>query len=498
MKLNKLFGIAERLSTRGDAVSNHEGGLAFTASPQLELYQRACTCLIEDRFYTRAAQQLTDLRAAIHQCDRSYVLKLANYARNEMHLRTLPMILLAEASVMHGGASNEAKTDVRDYVSKVVRRADEPGELLAYWINQLGQGTKAKLPNALKKGLSDALKRFDEYQLAKYNTSNRTGSVRLKDVLKLVHAKPDTPERAWLYKRVLEDCLATPETWEVVISAQGASAESWNAIAPKMGIMALVRNLRNFEKHDAQLAIAHAVSVITDPIKVRESKLLPFRWLAAEREVSSQGLKDALREAINLSLANVPVWQGRTAIFVDLSGSMSSPLSAKSKLLYVDVASLMGAMATKLSAGDYLVGGFGQSYADVPVSRHDSVLTNGEKIRHTAVGHSTNAWLTLESLRKRGKVFDRVLIFSDMQCYDSHGGGHQSLAEQWVRYRKEVNPKALLYSVDLAGYGTLQFPETAKGNNGVVQLAGWSERVLDLIDAYENRQSAVELIANRF
>ncbi len=494
MKLNKLLGITDRLRNRTDAVGNHENALAFKASPQLELYQRACTCLIEDRFYTRAAQQLADLRAAIHQCDRSYVLKLANYARNEMNLRTLPMILLAEASVMHAGASNETKTDVRDYVSKVVRRADEPGELLGYWINQIGQGTKAKLPNALKKGLSDTLKRFDEYQLAKYN---RKGNVRLKDVIKLVHAKPDTPERAWLYQRVLTDQLATPETWEVVISAQGASADSWNAIAPKMGIMALVRNLRNFEQHNAQQAIEHAIAVLTDPVRVRESKLLPFRWLAAEREVSSSRLKDALREALNLSLDNVPVWQGRTAIFVDLSGSMSSPMSHKSQLMFVDVASLMGAMATQLSAGDYLVGGFGASYADVPVSRRDSVLTNAEKIRHTAVGHSTNAWLTIESLRKRGKVFDRVLIFSDMQCYNSTGG-QQSLAEQWIRYRQEVNPKALLYSVDLAGYGTLQFPESSPTDHGVVQLAGWSERVLDLIGAYENRQTAIELIGSQY
>jgi len=495
MKLNKLFGIAERLRARPDAVCNHETGLAFKADPQLELYLRACSCLIEDRFYTRAAQQLAELRAAIRQCDRSYVLKLANYARNEMHLRTLPMILLAEASVMHSGASNEAKNDVRQYVPKVVRRADEPGELLAYWIQTLGSGTKSKLPNALKKGLSDALKRFDEYQLAKYNHHNRAGNVRLKDVLMLVHAKPDTPERAALWKRVLEDKLATPDTWEVMISTQGSRAETWNAIAPKMGIMALVRNLRNFEQHDAQDAMLHAIGVITDPERVRESKLLPFRWLAAEREVGSGLLKDALREAMNLSLANVPQWQGRTAIFVDLSGSMSSPLSKQSKLMYVDVASLMGAMATRLASGGYLVGGFGESYADIPVSRHDSVLTNAEKIRHTHVGHSTNAWLTIESLRKRKLVFDRVLIFSDMQCYSTHGYGMQSLAEEWIRYRKEVNPKAVLYSVDLAGYGTLQFPQD---DSGVVQLAGWSERVLDLVSAFEGRQSAVDMIKEKY
>lgn len=185
----------QKLRARPDATVNHEGALAFKPSSQLDLYLRACTCLVEDRFYTKADQQLAELRTAIQACERSYVLKLANYTRNQMHLRTLPMILLAEASVMHSGDSKEAKNDVRSYVPKVVKRADEPGELLAYWIRRVGEGSKAKLPNALKKGLSDALRCFDEYQLAKYN---RAGEVKLRDVLMLTHARPDSPERAAL------------------------------------------------------------------------------------------------------------------------------------------------------------------------------------------------------------------------------------------------------------------------------------------------------------
>lgn len=490
MKLNRLFGLKVALSARADVTVNHEGGLAFKADPQLELYLRACTGLIEDRFYTRAGQDLAALRQSIQACERDFVLKLAHYARRELHLRTLPGILLAEASVMHQGASNEPKTGVRAYAPKILRRADEPAEVLAYWIQVLGAGSKSRLPNALKKGIADALKNFDAYQLAKYN---RAGAVRLKDVLQLVHAKPENAERSRLYQQVLNDALPTPETWEVQLSTRGASAANWNALAPKMGIMALVRNLRNFEKHAALEALAHAMSVLTDPERVRQSRLLPFRWLAAEREVSSPQLKEALREAAELALVNVPAWQGKTAILVDLSGSMSSPLSRHSKLMYVDVASLMGAMATQLSGQDYLVGGFGETYADIPVSRRDSLLTNAERIRRTDVGHSTEAWKGLQALRTRKQVFDRVLIFSDMQCYSHYGS--QSLAEEWLRYRREINPRALLYSVDLVGYGSLQFPQ---GQEGVVQLAGWSERVLELVSAVEDRVSVLERIREQY
>lgn len=490
MKLNVLKKLTKRNMT-----INHEGAPAYKASPQLDLYLRACSCLIEDRYYSKANEQLDELRKAVHACSRSFVLKLARYARQEMKLRTLPMILLAEASTMHSGNPAESKSDVRTYAAQIIQRADEPAEVLAYWIQHLGKGQKSKLPNALKKGLSDSLRRFDEYQLAKYN---RSGDVKLKDVLQLVHAKPDTAERSAMYKRVLEDNLATPDTWEVRISSQGSQKESWEAAARKMGIMALVRNLRNFEKHDAQDAMLHAIEVLTDAKRVQASRILPFRWLAAEREVSSSLLRDALREALELSLANVPVWEGRTAIFVDLSGSMHSALSGRSKMLYIDVAALMGAMATRLSGKDFLVGGFGHNYKDIRVSAKDSVLSNAERIRHTDVGHSTNAYKAIESIRKRGKVFDRVLIFSDMQCYDTRDRqiyADGSLAQEWQRYRSQINGKALLYSIDLAGYGSLQFPEQ---QHGVFELGGWSERVLDLITALEKGQSAVDLIEAQY
>jgi 60 kDa SS-A/Ro ribonucleoprotein len=490
MKLNlsSLTDIA--LASHPAATRNHEQGLAFEADPRLALYLSACTCLFEDKFYTHRAQELTRLRALIQRNDRKFVLQLAHYARTTLHLRTLPLILLAEASQL-GESPQAAKADLRAYVPRIVRRADEPAELLAYWITAIGQGRKHKLPNALKKGLVDALKPFDAYQLAKYN---RAGKVRLRDVLRLVHPKPSSPEQATLWRQVLDDQLPTPDTWEVLISTQGAKRETWEAIAPRMGIMALVRNLRNFEKHGATSAIERALAVITDPEQVHRSQLLPFRWLAAEREVTDPRLRNGLRTALELSLNNLPRWSGSSAVFVDLSGSMHSPLSSHSSLQYVDVATLMGAMARHLCGGEVLVGAFGETYRDVFLPAGDSVLSNTERLRQSNVGHATNAWLSLQALRQRKQKVDRVLIFSDMQCYDS-SQGNASLAAQWQAYRREVNRDALLYSVDLSGYGTLQFPPQAPG---VVFLAGWSERVLDIIPAYETRADILAQIASTY
>ncbi|PIW18051.1 hypothetical protein COW36_06530 [bacterium (Candidatus Blackallbacteria) CG17_big_fil_post_rev_8_21_14_2_50_48_46] len=103
MKFNKIVSLTEKLKLCKDARLNHEGGLAFQPSSKLELYLKACTCLIEDRFYSKADQELELLRQVIARCDRNYVLKLAHFARTQMHLRSLPILLLAEASVMHSG-----------------------------------------------------------------------------------------------------------------------------------------------------------------------------------------------------------------------------------------------------------------------------------------------------------------------------------------------------------------------------------------------------------
>src|SRR5690606_4080605 len=202
------------------------------------------------------------------------------------------------------------------------------------------------------------------------------GSVKLRDVLRLVRPTPKDEEQAALWKRAKEGTLATPRTWETYISEHGSSAEAWNEIAPDMGIMALIRNLRNFEEKGAQRAIEIAIQAMTGPERVRKSKLLPFRWFQAAKNVTSNRLKDAIHQALDLSLESVEPWQGKTAIFSDNSGSMHDRLSAKGKTLRIEVAALMSAMAVAPSPEDYRVGVFGASFAWVPVSRRDSVLTN--------------------------------------------------------------------------------------------------------------------------
>lgn len=484
MRLNKKNPRA--VADHPMATVNHEGGTAFRVSPEQELYRRTCAAFFgEQQFYSSPSADLAAIRGLVRQSDRRFVLALANYARNKMKLRTMPLLLLALAAEQ----GQSPRPDVREYVPKIVQRADEPAEVIAAWLAL--HGSKNKMPRALLKGLGDALNAFDEYQLAKHD--HNSASVRLRDVIRIVHPVPADESRSDLYKRALAGELKTPQTWETQISQGGSTAENWDAIAPKMGLMALVRNLRNFEQKGASQALAIAHEKLRDPAAVQHSRMLPFRYLSALNEVAEVKTKDSLRVAAELAVQNLPHWPGKTAVFADNSGSMGSPVSGTSTMRRIQIAGLMAAFAAHFS-DDYVVGAFGESFKFVELSKFDSVLGNAEKIAQTNVGHATNAYLALDALTANKTVVDRVLIFTDEQTYDSSRNGQNSVVASWRTYR-QIAPDAVLYTVNLAAYGTAHVPENEPS---VVCLTGWSEGVFEFVPAFESSGSAVETIRSEW
>jgi 60 kDa SS-A/Ro ribonucleoprotein len=159
-----------------------------------------------------------------------------------MKLRHAPLLLVREMA----RTPRIARWWPRPW-TRVIQRADELSEFVAiYWA-----GGRQPLSAQVKKGLAAAFGKFDEYALAKYD---RAGAVRLRDVLFLSHARPVDEAQAALWKRLAENELATPDTWEVALSAAGRGEsdkrEVWERLLAerKLGALALLRNLRNL--HD--------------------------------------------------------------------------------------------------------------------------------------------------------------------------------------------------------------------------------------------------------
>lgn len=114
--------------------------------------------------------------------------------------------------------------------------------------------------------------------------------------------------------------------------------------------------------------------------------------------------------------------------------------------------------------------------------------------REGEAGYGINAWLVLQDLLRKRQVVDRVLIFTDCQLWGNRSFNQPAgtdLANWWRQYRRQIAPQARLYLFDLAGYGVtpLQIPE-----DGVSLLAGWQERMPDVLAALEKTKEVADFI----
>lgn len=512
LNITKREKISQQLAE--ETTTNYEGAVAFKLNAHQKLVEQVVGAFWnEDLFYAKGKKinrEIVDGVRTVAKVDPKFPLQLAAYARNILYLRTTPQVLLVEAARI-----TECKPFVVEYTPKIVKRADELSEVVAYYSTNYGKDPKrpgvthANFPNSLKKGLAKAFLNFDEYQLNKYDSSK--ADVTLGQVAQLVHpaigkalynyltkgeVDPEgLPKTAALKALLAKDSIdeealdlisKSNVTWETLISKFGSTKENWELVVPNMGYMALLRNLRNLQEKNV---IDNSILArIQDENEIKRSKQLPFRFFSAYKEISDQKIKRAIAQAFEKSIANVNL-TGKTAIMVDLSGSMDAVLSAKSKVSYKDVGCVLGAVAAKKSEESIVIG-FGDRAIEAQINPDDTMMTNIEKIRKLPTGWSTNAWLAFDELGTR--EVDRVILISDMQCYDSHhnwyGAYSESIQDKWKTYSKKY-PNAKLFSLDVSAYGTKQ---TSSKQKNVVLLNGWSDKIIDLINIHEKGDAMLE------
>jgi 60 kDa SS-A/Ro ribonucleoprotein len=489
------------------AVRNYEGARAFEMRPEMELYAAVATAGLNDQFYEATDEKLTRLRELIARTDDRFVARLAVYAREQMYLRSIPLVLVVEMAKKHKGDGLVGQATAR-----VIQRADEIAELLSYYAiaNDRKEAKQlSKLSKQLQKGLAEAFNKFDEYQFAKYN---RDARVKLKDALFIVHPKAKAEAQQITFDRIAKDELQTPYTWETELSTlgqqsfetpgvkQSAIRAKWEELifSNKMGYMATLRNLRNIVEADVgKEALEKVCAYLGNAAAVAKSKQLPFRFLSAYRELKElkngrvSKLLDALEEAVLCSAANIAGYDEDTKVVIaaDVSGSMQKAISAKSKVQNFDIG-LMLAMLLQSRCGNVVTGMFGDSWKVINVSKQN-ILANVLEFhrREGEVGYSTNGHLVIRDLLRRNVLSDKVMLFTDCQLWNSNTGG-ETISGLWKQYKK-VAPDAKLYLFDLAGYGTT--PVNVM-NDDVYLIAGWSDRIFNVLHALESGVDAIDMI----
>jgi len=508
--------------TSSTRTTNHEGEVAYKLSPELELYATVCTASLQNKFYEKADDTLNRVKALIKKVSPDFVAKLAVYAREQMYLRSIPLVLVVEL--------NKHLSDrkiIEPLTERVIQRADEITEILAYYqaanpqnIREVnGQKKKlGKLSKSLSRGIAKAFNKFDEYSLAKYN---RKGDVNLRDALFLTHAKPKDKEQEALFKKLVEDKLETPYTWEVELSSAKEKGKTktqvWEELiaSNKLGYMALLRNLRNILQAEvSKESIIKVAERLSDKDAVKKSKQLPFRFLSAYKELNNSGrsryhydndsepinspyvsmILDALEDAIAVSAENVPGFGYDTSVLIasDVSGSMQTPVSPKSKVLMYDIG-LTLSMVLQSKCKAVQTGIFGDSFKIKHMPK-TSILANVQKLYEIEgeVGYSTNGYKVIEHLNNTNQSVDKIMIFTDCQMWnsDSWRSDNSSFKSEWSKYKK-ANPNAKLYLFDLQGYGNTPL---SVQEQDVHLIAGWSEKVFSVLSALEEGKDAIDVI----
>lgn len=454
---------------------NKAGGEAYSQSPEMELVSILLTSFANDQFYQSANSTFARLKELVKICDKKFVAQAAVYARTEFGMRSITHCVASELAKYIGG-----EPWAKEFYAAIIYRPDDMMEILAYHTQFNG-----KIPNAIKKGFAKAFDKFDRYKLAKYRGEGK--GFKLIDVVNLVHPTP-VEKNSEAIIALVNGKLKAFDTWESELSKAGTLSsndtekaafkkEVWIKLVreKKIGYFALLRNLRNIIEQAPEV-ITEALETLTNAAIIKDSLVLPFRFLSAYEEIKKlnegkiiRQVLMALNKAVDIAVSNVPKFDGETLVVLDVSGSMSDNPKTP------PIASLFSAALVKSNNADFMT--FAEHADYVNLNPMDSTITIAESIHFS--GGGTNFHAIFEVANKK---YDRVIILSDMQGWI----GDTCPTHSFSRYKKATGANPYIYSFDLNHYGSMQFPE-----NNVFCLAGFSEKVFDVMGRMEKDKKAL-------
>lgn len=442
------------------------GALAAKQDAESLLRRSVMACLLwEDLAYESAED--SNIATLIPKVKPAIVAQIALEARRDQKLRHVPLFIASEM-LKH----SKHREYVADLLPQIITRADQITDFLAiYW-----KSGKKPIAAQAKKGLAAAFHRFNEYQFAKYD---RDAAIKLRDVMRMVHPKPENQSETALFRKLRDRKLDVPDTWEVALSAGKDKKATWERLINehKLGALAFLRNLRNM----TEARVDHNV-IRAGFETIGSSFLLPINFLSAAQYAPV--FKADIEKMMLRTYAGLPKLGGYTIFVVDVSGSMGSSISGKSNFNRLQVATAMAILAAnqcekidiyctagndgtrvhKTAKIDYPQLGFG-------------LIEQIEKLTRTLGGGGIFTRQCLEYIKAHTtEVPDRIIIFSDSQDCDH---AHARVPAPFGVNNYIVDVSAHKHGVNYKGVWT-------------AEISGWSDHFLTYIAAVEGLQNSFE------
>ncbi len=243
-------------------------------------------------------------------------------AKLDMKLRHVPLLLAREML-----RTKDGRAAFGGVAQKVFTRPDDIAEFLAiYWKDNKDE----PLAKQAKRYVGEAFRRFDEYQLAKYNGGQK--AVKLRDAIRITRPKPKDAAQAELWRKLVKGELATPDTWEVELSKGGDKKTSWTRLLSR----AEARRAGDAPQHPEHARSRGAGRADSGGYRPHSGGEVAADQLHCRRARNPQ-FEPELEAKFFECFAEKPKLSGNTIVLIDVSGSMDSKLSGRSELTRMDV-----------------------------------------------------------------------------------------------------------------------------------------------------------------
>ena len=479
---------------------NEAGGIAYTLTPKQQLAQLAATGCLNSTYYADAQDQLEQVLALAENLDAEFIAKTAVYARQKGFMKDIPALLLAVL----------AQKDV-NMLARVFDQVADNGKMLRNFAQIIRSGAvgRKSFGNRPKKLMQTWLLTATEKQLLNAAVGN---SPSLADVVKMVHPKPREAWRAawfaWLIgkpydrealppiTRAFEDYKQSregelPNVPFQMLTALDLNSGDWAEIARNGSWQQVRQNLNTFLRHEVfakSKNIKMVAEKLRDETAIARARVLPYQLLTAYQATSNQmpfEIREALQDAMETAVQNVPAIRGKVVVCPDVSGSMHSPAtgyrgSATSRTRCIDIAALVSAAMLRTNPKARVIP-FERITVNVQLNPRDSVMTNAEKLANIG-GGGTACSAPLALLNREKADVDLVVIVSDNESWADcgpHWSGKTGLMKEWDILKQRC-PEAKLVCLDIQPYTTAQ----AQNRHDILNIGGFSDQVFTLIGSF--------------
>jgi 60 kDa SS-A/Ro ribonucleoprotein len=498
-----------RQVTQTDTV-NRAGGKAYALTSEQALAQCAITGCLTSTFYANADEQLHVVLKLANEVSTEYLAKLAVYAREQGLMKDMPALLAAVLSV-------------RDsvWLELIFNRVMTNGRMVRNFVQIMRSGVvgRKSLGSLPKRLVKEWINDRGEAALFRDAVGNDPS---IKDVIKMVRPKPANERREALYgyligkevdtkalPQVVQDfelfkidtTKAMPNVEFRLLTALDLKAEHWVEIARNASWQMTRMNLNTFARHGV-FKVKGMDVVVANRLKnaqlIRKANVFPYQLMAAyimaDTGVPAK-VVDALQDAMEVALTNVPKIEGEVYILLDTSGSMQMSVSgyrrgATSKVRCVDVAALFAAAITARNKQAEVLP-FDTRVHQLRLNQRDSVFTNAAKLAKVG-GGGTSCSVALRELNRRKAKVDMVVYVSDNESWvDANPGGRYrynagtDVMKEWEAL-KVRNPHAKMVCIDIVPNEYTQAVE----RGDILNIGGFSDQVFKVVQRFSNNEAA--------